>query len=119
MYRIPLQLDLSKVVGQITTQVLVGQSDLQFSFGEVHFAVESNIDLMRNEEVIGTWRAGIWPPPEFFEIMNIEVSGCEIPNNRKIIIRLENGIEIHLHDDSDQFECMQITFEGEADQWII
>lgn len=119
MYRIPHGLDLSKVIGQSTTQVRVGQFDIQFSFGDVHFAVQSDIDLVRNGETIGSWREGAWPPPQFFEIMNVDVSGYEIPNDRAIVIRLENGIEIHLHDDSDQFECMQITINGEPNQWII
>ena len=119
MYRIPKDLDLSKIVGQFTTQVRVGQFDLQFSFGEVHFAVQSHVDLVRNGEVIGKWQEGEWPTPEFFGIMNAEVVRYEIPNDRTIEIHLENGIEIHLTDDSDQFECMQISIQGDPDQWII
>jgi hypothetical protein len=119
MYRIPKDLDLSKIVGQFTTQVLVGQFDLQFSFGEVHFAIQSYVDLVRNGKVIGKWQEGEWPPPQFFEIMNVDVVSYEIPNDRTITIHLENGIEIHLTDDSDQFECMQISIQGDPDQWII
>ncbi len=119
MYRIPQDLDLSKIVGQSTTQVLVGQFDIQFSFGDVHFAVQSNIDLIRDGETIGGWREGLWPSSQFFEMLNVDVTEYEIPNDRAIIIRLRNDMEIHLHDNSDQFECMQITIKGEADQWII
>lgn len=119
MYRIPRDLDLSKVVGQSTTQIQVGQFDIQFSFGDVHFAVQSDIDLIRKGETIGSWREGAWPPPQFFEIMNVDVAKCEIPNDRKIIIHLDNGIAIHLNDNSDQFESMQISIKGEPSQWII
>lgn len=119
MYRIPRDLNLSKMVGQSTTQVLVGQFDIQFSFGEVHFAIQSSIDLVRNGKTIGRWQEGKWPSPQFFEIMNVDVTKYEIPNDRTIIVHLENGVEIHLSDDSDQFECMQISIEGEPNQWII
>jgi hypothetical protein len=119
MYRIPSDLNLSKVIGQTTTQILVGQFDIQFSFGEVHFAVQSGIDLVRNGETIGGWQEGEWPSPQFFEVMNVNVTKYEIPNDRTIIVYLENGVEIHLNDDSDQFECMQISIKGAPSQWII
>jgi hypothetical protein len=119
MYRIPSDLNLSIMIGQSTTQVLVGQFDIQFSLGKVHFTVESGINLVRNGETIGGWRQGQWPSPQFFEIMNVDVTKYEIPNDRTIIIYLENGIEICLSDDSDQFECMQISIKGESSQWII
>ncbi|OGP48355.1 MAG: hypothetical protein A2022_10175 [Deltaproteobacteria bacterium GWF2_42_12] len=119
MYRIPKELDLSKIVGQFTTQIRVGQFDLQFSFGEVHFAIQSCINLVRNGEIIGKWQEGKWPPPQFFEIMNVDVTRYEIPNDRTIVVHLENGMEIQLSDDSDQFECMQISIKGEPNEWII
>jgi hypothetical protein len=34
MCRVPKDLDLSPVVGEFTTQVRVGQFDLQFTFGQ-------------------------------------------------------------------------------------
>lgn len=119
MYRISKDLDLSKIIGQFTTQVRVGPFDLQFSFGEVHFAVQSDVDIVRNGEVIGKWQGGKWPTPQFFDVMNVNVVKYEIPNDRTIVIHLENGIEIHLTDDSDQFESMQISIQGELGQWII
>jgi hypothetical protein len=51
--------------------------------------------------------------------MNVKVSSWEIPNNRTILIHLENGIEIHLMDDSDSYECMQISTEGSPRPVII
>lgn len=119
MYRIPNNLDLSKVVGEFTTQIRVGQFDLQFTFGLVSFAVQSRVSLIRNGEVIGRWQEGKWPDPQFFEIMNVNVVKCEIPNDRLIILHFKNGIEMHLRDDSDQYECMQISIEGNPSQWII
>ncbi|WP_313548974.1 hypothetical protein [Pseudomonas sp.] len=119
MYRIPEDLDLSGMVGEFTTQILVGQFDMQFSFGKYHFAVQSNITLVRNGEVIGVWQEGVWPPSQFFEIMNVSVVRCQIPDDRTIAIYLDNDIEIHLKDNSDEFESMQISIDGELGPWII
>jgi hypothetical protein len=51
--------------------------------------------------------------------MNVNVVKYEIPNDRLIVISFENGIEMHLRDDSDQYECMQISIEGDPNEWII
>ncbi len=58
MYRIPSNLDLSPVVGEFTTQVRVGQFDLQFTFGSVNFAAQSPVQLLRDDEPIATWERG-------------------------------------------------------------
>ena len=119
MYRIPHGLDLSPVVGEFTTQVRVGQFDLQFTFGPVNFAVQSPINLFRDGKQVAYWEEGRWPDPAFYEIMNTEVRRCEVVNDRLIVFEFENGITMHLEDNSDQYECMQISFEGEQSQWII
>ena len=51
--------------------------------------------------------------------MNTDVRRCEVVNDRLIVIEFEIGITMHLTDSSDQYECMQISFEGEQSQWII
>ncbi len=119
MYRIPKELDLSPVVGQFTTQVRVGQFDLQFTFGDINFGVTSPVNLFRGGELIGHWKEGKWPDAAFYDIMNIEATRCEIMNDRLIVIAFANGIEMHLADDSDQYECMQIHFKGNPSPWII
>ena len=119
MYRIPAELDLSPVVGEFTTQVRVGQFDLQFTFGRVNFAVQSPVKLFRDGQLIATWTEGRWPDAAFYDIMNTDVKRCEVLNDRLIVFEFENGIEMHLEDSSDQYESMQISFEGETSQWII
>ncbi len=119
MYRIPKDLDLSKVIGEFTTQIRVGQFDLQFTFGKVNFAVYSQVDLVQNGEVIGSWNEGKWPDPRFYEIMNVNLVKYEVPNDRLIVLYFSNGIEMRLNDNSDQYECMQIQIEGDPNQWII
>ena len=51
--------------------------------------------------------------------MNTNVARCEIVNDRLIAIEFENGIEMHLEDNSDQYESMQITFKDNPSPWII
>lgn len=119
MYRIPKDLDLSAVVGEFTTQIRVGQFDLQFTFGPVSFAVESPVNLFRDSIQFAHWEQGIWPPPSFYDIMNVNVRRCDIVSDRLIVFEFDNGIEMHLEDNSDQYESMQITFEGDPSQWII
>lgn len=119
MYRVPLDLDLSKIVGEFATQVRVGQFDLQFTFGPVNLAVQSPVILSRNGEVVGSWKEGQWPDSTFYEVMNSSVIRWEIPDDRRIVIHLANGLAIQLNDDSEEYECMQISFEGEPGAVII
>ena len=118
MYRIPKELDLSPFVCQFTTQLRVGQFDLQFTFGDVNFAVESSVNLFREGKLVAHWKQGKWPESGFYDIMNNEVRRCEVVNDRLIVFQFDNGIEMHLEDNSDQYESMQISMAGKS-QWII
>src|SRR6266850_5593315 len=119
MYRIPKELDLSPVVGQSTTQIRVGQFDLQFTFGDVDFSVTSPVNLFRNGESVGHWEEGKWPDASFYDLMNTKVTRCEIVTDRLIVIAFANAMEMHLVDDSDQYECMNIYFKGNPSPEII
>jgi len=119
MYRIPKELDLSRIVGEFTTQVRVGQFDLQFTFGPVNFAVQSPVNLFREGKPAGHWQEGKWPDPVFYDIMNAAVSRCIIVNDKLIEIEFENGLTMHLEDNSDQYESMQITIAGDPSPWIV
>ena len=52
MYRIPKELDLNPVVGEFTTQVRVGQFDLQFTFGTVNFAIQSPTSIFKDHKMV-------------------------------------------------------------------
>jgi len=119
MYKTPKELDLSPVVGEFTTQIRVGQFDLQFTFGGVSFTIQSPVNLFLRGEPIARWEGGKWPDPGFYDLMNTEIVRCQIVNDRLIVMEFANGIEMHLEDNSDQYECMQIKFEGDPSQWII
>lgn len=119
MYRIPPNFDLSPVVGQFTTQLRVGQFDLQFTFGHVNFAIESPVNLFRDDKLVAHWEGGRWPDPGFYDLLNSKVRRCEIVSDRLILFEFENGLAMHLEDNSDQYESMQIAFDGGQNQWII
>lgn len=119
MYRIPKDLDLSPVVGETTTQLRVGRWDLQFTFGPVSFTVETPVSLHHDGKQVARWEPGKWPDSGFLDILSTEVRRCEVASDRMIVIELANGLEIHLVDDSDHHESMQITFEGDSRQVII
>jgi len=119
MYRIPSDLDLTPVVGEFTTQVRVGPSDLQFTFGPVNFAVQSPVSLFRDDKLMAYWEEVRWPDPGFYEIMNTMVRGYEIVNDQLIVLDFDNGIAMLLQDASDQYESMQISFKGDSTTWII
>lgn len=119
MYRIPKELDLKPVVGEFTTQVRVGQFDLQFTLGRVNFIIESPITLFRGGTVVARWESAKWPEPGFYDIMNTAVTSCKIASDRLIVLEFENGATMHLEDSSDQYESMRISFEGDPLLWVI
>src|SRR5688572_19517623 len=104
MYRIPLDLDLSGVVGQVTTQVRVGQFDIQLAFGPVRFAVQSRVGVFGDGRVVARREPGRCPDPGFYDVMTAAATRCEVLNDRLLVLELENGIAMHLVDDSDQYE---------------
>jgi hypothetical protein len=109
MYRIPPDLDLSSIVGQCITQIRVGKFDLQFEIGRVHFTIFSDIEMTRDGVRRAIWKEGTWPDPMLGEIINVNVEGFEIPSNTLINLLFGNGIQLHLQDDSDQYESMVIS----------
>ncbi len=119
MYRVPKELDLSPIIGESTSQLRVGQFDLQFTLGVVSFSIQSPVSLHRKGELIGRWCEGSWPDPGFYDVLNTEVTQYLLVDERRIVIEFANGIEMHLEDNSDQYESMQIGFKDPPALWII
>ena len=119
MYRFPRHLDLSRALGEFTTQLGVGQFDLQFSLGDIRFAVQSQIDLFCAGELVGSWVPGRWPDPAFYEAMNVPVTRIEIINEQLLEIELESGLVLRMPDNSDQYESMQIIIGKNSEQVYI
>lgn len=76
------------------------------------FAVQSQISLFRGDELVAQWTAGRWPESGFLDIMNIPVQQWEVVGDTTIVLTFENGIAMQLEDNSDAYECMQITVDG-------
>lgn len=108
MYRFPLDLDLSPLVGQFTTQLCVGAFDLQFSLGDYSFIVQGGLDLYRDGVVVATYRADSWPSHEFYGLLNAEVSSAFFHDETTLVISFTNGLEARVLDTSDQYESCQI-----------
>lgn len=108
MYGFPSNLDYSTMVGEFTTQVCVGQFDLQFMLGNFRFIVQSPIRLIRDGNLIGGWDAASWPDPAFYGLMNVTVTGVDFPDNKTMRIVFESGLIAELTDNSDRHETMQI-----------
>jgi len=111
-------MNLQTIIGTQTTQVNVGQFDIQFTFGEVAFQVESRILLVKNGSEYGTWEPGKWPDKGFYEIMNTSVTSVKLSERNMIQLDFENGIRMELYNDSEEFETLQIR-DGDAKTWIM
>jgi len=118
MYRIPKDLDLSPIVGDFTTQLRVGQYDIQFTLGNINFAVASSIKLYRSGTLVTHWKGQGWPSSEFYDIMNTEVTHWKIIGDTIIAIEFANGMSMHLEDDLDQYESMNICFGNDPTSTI-
>jgi hypothetical protein len=90
----------------------------QFTFGPVSFAVQSPISLFRNGELVAYWEEGKWPEPGFYDIMNCGVRRCEIVSDKLLVFEFENGLQMHLEDNSE-YESMQIAIKGDPNTWIV
>lgn len=119
MYGFPSDLNLSAAVGQETTQFCVGPYDLQFSFGAVAFAVQSQVELYRDGALVATWQAGEWPAPAFYGVFSKPVSVVRVVDERRLCIALQDGTELHVLDTSDQYESLQIYVPDTKGPYII
>lgn len=112
MYGFPTDMDLSAAVGQETTQLRVGPADLQLSFGDVAFAIQSRAELMRSGKVVGIWEAGHLPDTAFYQIFNNPIDTIGVIDEKRLGIRFRDGLELHLLDTSDQYESVEIYADG-------
>lgn len=117
MYRVPADLDLSSTVGDSITQIAVGQFDLQFTLGGTHFMATSLVTLHRGGDQVAAWTEGKWPEPSFYDLMNTPAVTCEVEDDRTIAFRFENGLDMRLIDDSDEFESIHIR--NDEGLWVI
>jgi hypothetical protein len=121
MYRVPASLDLTNLIGSGLSHIQLGRHQVQFHFesGTV-IRVQSRISILRGGSIICAWEeTSGWTNASFQDLLAGPVSGFSIPNDRLIEILFPGDLCMHLHDDSDQYESMQISRGDEADMVVI
>lgn len=121
MYRFASDLRLDELVGSEIQQICVGPSDVQFRFDSgTCIAVQSRATLLQAGEMICAWAvAGGWSTSEFQRLFNCTIDGYAVLNDRLLEIRFISGLALQFHDDSDQFESLQIYLGGSAIDSIV
>ena len=121
MYRISLDLDLRDIVGSEVEQIRLGRSDVQFVFGSgTTICVQSRVTLVERGDTIAEWdEEKNWTSLDFQRLLLIEVLSYAVPQERLLEIHFAGGLALQLHDDSDQFESMQIYLRGSANGPIV
>lgn len=110
MYGFTPQFDFSFCIGSHLDQIGIGKFDVQFSFESgAKIAMQGDIDLFRGGEQIAQWSedAG-WSSLHFRDLLNQSVQRGRVVNKRLIELQFTDGLVLHLHDSSDQYESMQI-----------
>jgi hypothetical protein len=119
MYGFPSDLNLLAAVGHETTQFCIGPYDLQFSFGPVAFAIQSRVELQQDGGVVASWQAGEWPGAAFYSALSKPVSAVRVVDERRLCIALQEGLELHVLDTSEQYESLQIYVQDVQGPYII
>ena len=122
MYGVPLDLDLQSIIGNDLNLVGLGKYDVQLNFdgSGVKICIQGDITLMEDKQVIAVWNEkGHWSSLAFQKLLNATVEGYAVPIKRLLEISFKNNLILHLHDNSDQYETMQIYFDDKSFSTII
>lgn len=117
MYGVPLNLDLSNLVGNGLNLLGLGKYDVQFNFdgSGIKICVQGDISLLEKGELIATWNGeDNWSSLNFQKIINATVESFSVRNSKLIEIKFEQDIVLQLHDSSDQYETIIIHFGGDS-----
>lgn len=121
MYRFASDLNLDDLVGSEIQQMCLGPADVQFRFGSgTHIAVQSRATLAVEGSVLSEWTATDgWSNHKFQRMFDSQVKEYAVVNDRLLELRFMNGFTLQLHDDSDQFESLQIYPGGDVREQIV
>ena len=122
MRGIPRDLDLPGLVGSNLHMVSLGKFDVTFQWNcGLHIQATGSVFVSKGGEVIARWREGDgWDDLRYQQVLNGNVSGFEVLSEQELVIRFEGGNEIHLFDDSDQYESLKIwPVEGTGPNGLI
>lgn len=122
MYRIPSSLNLDAIIGYDLNLLGLGRYDIQLNFigSGVKICVQGNVTLRKNGKIIATWNdTDNWSSLSFQKLLNANVIKYSIPHDRLLEIEFFQDLVLQLHDDSDQYEAMQIYFDDRNKPTII
>jgi hypothetical protein len=121
MYRVPANLDLNEIIGSELEGIRLGAHQVQFHFGSrTVIYVQSRATVLHSNSAVAQWsELGGWDNLAFQRLVGCSVLGYSVPNDRLIEIRLSGGLALQLHDDSDQYESMQISRGDVANMVVI
>jgi hypothetical protein len=121
MYRVPANLDLSDIVGAELEQIRLGPHEVQFQFGSgTTICVQSRVTVLRGDSTVSEWNdKSNWSNAAFQVLLARPVLRFSVPNDRVIEIQFAGELSIQLHDDSDQYESMQISRGDMANMVVI
>ena len=121
MFRFSTDLMLDDLVGSEIQQICLGPADIQFRFGSgTCIAVQSRATLLRAGDALCEWNpAGGWSNCEFQRLFACSICAYAVLNARLLEIRFSDGLALQFHDDSDQFESLQIYPGGSVVDQII
>lgn len=110
MHGFPEDLKLDGIVGSEIQQICLGRYDVQFLFGSgTRICVQSLVEVFQGEELVATWDdERNWTTSAFQKLLNATVNTYAVINTQTMEIRLQDGLRLRLHDNSTQYESLQI-----------
>ena len=67
------------------------------------------VEVFEGEELVATWdEERNWTTAAFQKLMNETVDRCVVLSKQTMEIRFQNGLQLRLHDNSTQYESLQI-----------
>lgn len=110
MYGFPEDLDLGDVLGSEIQQICLGRGDIQFVFGSGRrICTQGLVEVFKGAELVSRWEAGEnWSSTAFQHLLMVTIERYAVLDERLLEIGLRDDLRLHLHDDSTQFETVQI-----------
>ncbi len=121
MYRFPADLDLNEIIGSNLDQICLGGFDVQFVFSsKTRICVQSHVSVFENNDLAVKWDGkNNWSNLSFHRLLNATVQSYKVINDQALEIQFSGALKLQLHDDSDQYESMQIYRPGDANRPIV
>ena len=116
-------LDLEGIVGHPMNLLCQGEFDLQLVFAVSNiqrFSIMSSLQLYEAGELLATWEGGSgWSALAYQKLLNAVPASWRIVEPAILEIAYENGLVMHILDDSDQYESVVIEFTDQPSVIVV